>query len=430
MYQSTRGPARASLSEALLRGLAEDGGLFVPTERPTAVAVQAHLPADPTFLETALAYAPWMIPGLDEPSVDRVVRDAVTFDVPLRHLEQDLYVLELHHGPTHAFKDVGARFMAAMLQHLSGGNDGTLTVLVATSGDTGGAVASAFDGVPGVRVVVLFPQGGVSQAQRRQMSTRGPNVTAVSVRGTFDDCQRLVKGAFLDPDLRADVPLTSANSINVGRLLPQSLYYWHAAHRLKHFDDAAPTFVVPSGNLGNLCSGLFAMGAGMRCGGFLAACNANHGFIDLLRGGDFEPRPSRTTLSNAMDVGAPSNLERIRWFFGGDDDRLRQCVQGAWASDEETLATMRSVFDRTGYILDPHSAVAYGAAERHSGAEGPRIVLATAHPAKFAPIVHRALGREPDPAPGLVFPENVEERVVAMDAEPAELKGLLLGGVA
>lgn len=430
MYQSTRGSSRASLSEAVLRGLAPDGGLFVPSEPLRCNAgLELLRRAEPSsFGDTARSCAEEVIPGLDGPVAREVAEAAITFDVPLRRLEENRYVLELFHGPTHAFKDVGARFMAAMVGRFEHASESDLTVLVATSGDTGGAVANAFDGIDGVRVVLLFPETGVTLVQRRQMTTLGENVTAVAVRGSFDDCQRLVKEAFVNETVRETITLTSANSINVGRLLPQSLYYWHAARALRPHTNDLPVFVVPSGNLGNLCSGLFAKTAGLPCRGFVAACNENHGFVDFLEGEPFEARASLATRSNAMDVGAPSNLERIRWLYGGDDRLLRGDVRGVWAMDEEMLATIRSVYERTGYILDPHSAVAYAAAERVGVSDAPMVVLATAHPAKFSSVVQEALGREPEPAPGLVFPEHVEERVTSIDAGNSSLTRLLLEG--
>ena len=280
-------------------------------------------------------------------------------------------MLELFHGPSHAFKDVGARFMARAMAELAAA-EGPATVLVATSGDTGGAVAAAFHGVEPYRVVVMFPENGISERQRRQMTTLGGNVQAVAVRGTFDDCQRMAKEAFADAELRERCGLTSANSINIGRLLPQAFYYVHAA-ALLGWDAHPATFVVPSGNLGNLCAGLLAHRAGMPASGFVAALNPNRAFADYLESGRSGPTTSVRSFSNAMDVGDPSNLERIRWLYEDDAAALRADVRAVSVSDEDTLSCIREVHRRTGYLLDPHTAVAWRAMERASGPEtGPR----------------------------------------------------------
>jgi threonine synthase len=341
----------------------------------------------------------------------------------------------LFHGPTKAFKDVGARFMARLVPCLRGGEDASLTVLVATSGDTGGAVASAFHRQAGIRVVVLFPEGGVSEYQRRQMTTLGGNVRALSVRGSFDDCQTMVKAAFRDPAVRVRHSLTSANSINVARLLPQALYYVLAASLLPRargeWPEAPPHFVVPSGNLGNLCAGLLAARAGVPTSGFTAAVNANRAFAEFLAGGQFRPRPSVATRSSAMDVGAPSNLERIRWLFGGDDSALRRAVQGESVDDMAAARCIRIVFEEHGYLLDPHSAVGFEAARRRAlGAGLPVVVLATAHPGKFPTAVEAAIGC-PMPEPARLHAADQDKEymtrihatkaalVDALDAEPA-----------
>lgn len=329
-FTTTRGAAPVDLAEAIFRGLAPDGGLYVPSVVPDLVAT-ASVPdlssaGEADLRPIARWAAPLLFPSQPPNMLDRVVERAFPFSVPVVEVEPGRFVLELFHGPTHAFKDVGARFMAALMGELDEAPHPPRTVLVATSGDTGGAVADAFHGMPGYRVVVLFPRVGVSERQRRQMTTLGDNVHALSVEGTFDDCQRMVKGAFADADLASRYRLTSANSINIARLLPQLFYYLHAAHRMTAWpqrsmsgETAGPTFVVPSGNLGNLCAGLLARAAGMPARGFVAATNANRAFADFLAGSPFEPRPSVVTSSSAMDVGDPSNLERIRWLHDGYD---------------------------------------------------------------------------------------------------------------
>jgi threonine synthase len=421
---STRGAGPVTFAQALLQGLAPDGGLYVPAVPPELGADAP--PAGATFRDTAGWAAARLLPGAMEPAVlDRVVSEALDFPMPLVEVEPDTFVLELFHGPSLAFKDVGARFMARAMAAL--GAPGPLrTVLVATSGDTGGAVASAFHGVAGYRVVVLFPRDGISERQRKQMTTLGGNVVAVSVDGTFDDCQRLAKRAFADPALREACALTSANSINVGRLLPQTFYYLHAAAALG-WKRSPATFVVPSGNLGNLCAGLLALRAGMPARGFVAATNRNRVFVDYVEHGTASPRPSVPTLSNAMDVGDPSNLERIRWMYGDDVARLRADVRVHSVDDDATRERIRRVHAETGYVLDPHGAVGWQAMVRTRGATpGPWVVLATAHPWKFPEVVESVTGC------GVATPEGMAahlagpERARQIPADERALAALLL----
>ncbi len=423
-FTSTRGAPPVSFSEALFRGLAPDGGLYVPEDAERLD--DAPPDADAAFGRTALWTARRLLSGaVNEAVLERIVGEALDFPVPLVPVEDGVYVLELFHGPSLAFKDVGARFMARAMAELHPGDGGRHTILVATSGDTGSAVARAFHGLEGYRVVVLFPKDGISERQRRQMTTLGGNVTAVAVEGTFDDCQRLVKAAFADEALRARHGLTSANSINVGRLLPQSFYYVHAAVRLG-WSDAPASFVVPSGNLGNLTGGLLAHRLGMPARRFLAASNANRVFPEYLDSGAFHPRPSVPTISNAMDVGDPSNFERIRMLFGDDIGLLGQTVSGAWCSDEETRSCIADVHRRTGYVLDPHTAVAYRALEK-SGELGaaPAVVLATAHPAKFPEVVEEAIGRRLEIPEALARALRGEEHSVTMPPELSALAELM-----
>ncbi|MEX2471256.1 MAG: threonine synthase [Gemmatimonadota bacterium] len=423
-FISTRRGARSSLADALSQGLAPDGGLFVPTYDGSFPPPPRE--PDPTFADTAQWAAPTLMPGVARSLLEASIDEAFDFPIPLVEVEPDLWVLELFHGPTHAFKDVGARFMARLMARLLP-RDGERTVLVATSGDTGGAVAAAFHGVPGYRVAVLFPKEGVSERQRRQMTTLGGNVTALSVSGTFDDCQRLAKEAFMDRALSERFRWTSANSINVGRLLPQAFYYLHAA-RLLGWAERRATFIVPCGNLGNLCAGLLAHRFGMPASGFLAATNVNRAFVDFLEGGAYQPRPSVHTASNAMDVGDPSNLERILWMYEGDVERIRQDVRAASVSDEVTARTIGSVYERTGYVLDPHTAVAYHVAETEPGrrsSETPMVVLSTAHPAKFPDIVERATGRNVSLPPGLARAMDKDEHMIDIEPRLGALAGAL-----
>lgn len=330
-----------------------------------------------------------------EPAVlQQIVRDALDFPIPLAPLTNGVHVLELFHGPTLAFKDVGARFMARLLAAFHAGADRPLTVLVATSGDTGGAVANAFFGLPQTRVIVLYPEGRVSAVQERQFATLGGNIRAVAVAGTFDDCQRLAKEALGDERLRARMLLTSANSINIGRLLPQIVYYFHAWAQLPaEFGELVVS--VPSGNFGNLTAGVMAKRLGLPVGRFVAATNLNDVVPQYLRTGRFEPRPSVDTLSSAMDVGNPSNFARLVALYDGDRNRMRADLAGFSCNDDLTRIAITRAFQDFGYVLDPHSAVAaLGLADVM--ADRPRatgLFLATAHPAKFAEVVQPLIGR-------------------------------------
>ena len=425
VFSSTRGGPPVPFAQALFQGLAPDGGLYVPAEPPTLGP--GAPPAGASFVETARWAAPRLLGDAVAPDVlDEIIGGALDFPMPLVEVEAGVWVLELFHGPTLAFKDVGARFMAHAMARLSGDRMRDHTVLVATSGDTGGAVADAFHGLDGYRVVVLFPERGISERQRRQMTTLGDNVEAVAIDGTFDDCQRMAKGAFADEGLRLRCGLTSANSINIGRLVPQAFYYVYVAARLG-WEQRPVTFVVPSGNLGNLCAGLLGRRAGMPAAGFVAASNRNRAFPDYLATGRYEPLPSIPTLSNAMDVGAPSNLERIRWLYGDDVGRLGRDVRGTAVTDEETRACIARVHERTGYVLDPHGAVAWEAMERMRRAgDGPHVVLATAHPCKFPDVVEEVIGR-PVPVPAaLAHRMEGPERVIPLPAEQGALRDHLL----
>ncbi len=419
-YVSTRAPGGASVSfdDALLAGLAPDGGLFVPTTVPPLPAGWRGASDYPTLAARMLAG--WL-PDVD--GLDALVGDALNFPVPLVALAggawDGTHVLELFQGPTLSFKDIGARTMARLMARALPDGE-TLTILAATSGDTGSAVADGFAGRPGVRVVLLYPKGGVSAVQERQLVAVRPGVTTLAVEGTFDDCQRMVKAAFASPP-RDGHRLSSANSINVGRLLPQTTYYAWAVRQLER-DDAV--VVVPSGNLGNLTAGLLAADAGLPVARFVAAHNANRGFADHLAGGPAPRAATVATLSNAMDVGSPSNFERLAALFAD----LPARVAGAAVTDDETLDAMRDVFDATGYVADPHTAVGLVAArrdrERHGG-DAPRVVLATAHPAKFPEAVERATGHAPVAPERLAALWETPVAVETVAATDAALAGVL-----
>jgi threonine synthase len=389
---------RASFRTAVLQGLAPGGGLWMPAPRPPFADWPELLEMD--WGERSLLLLDRMLEGeIPRDGLARAVAQALDFPVPLVPVSPGLFALELFHGPTLAFKDFGARFMAAMLDLLREPGQ-SVSVLTATSGDTGSAVAHAFWRRPGVRVVVLYPQGRISALQELQLATLGENVTALAVAGSFDDCQALVKGAFADRALAERAGLTSANSINVARLLPQTLYYAEAVAQLRRLlPGARPVVAVPSGNFGNLCAGLLAHAQGLPVAALVAATNANTTVPEHLDGGPYRPRPSVTTLSNAMDVGAPSNWERIVHLFGGDLDALRRALRWGSQSDEETVATIRELA-AAGYLADPHGAVACGVLRARLAPGETGIFLATAHPAKFLPVYER-LGIEVPVPPAL-----------------------------
>jgi len=402
-YRSTGadGPS-VDLGTALLEGLAPDGGLYMPETIPRldAGAFAGLLGRDLVDIGCALG-APFL-EELAAEELRELVAGALDFPIPLRQLGERLYSLELFHGPTLAFKDVGARFLARLLPRVAGDGGGPVTILVATSGDTGGAVAQAFHGVEGMRVAVLFPRGKVSLTQERQFSTLGGNVRSFAVEGSFDDCQRLAKQALRHAGLRARLRLSSANSINIGRLLPQSFYYVHALAQAGSPEDRPRVlFGVPSGNFGNLTAGLIAQDMGMPCAGFLAATNANDVVPRYLDTGIFEARPTIPTLSSAMDVGDPSNFARILDLHGGDVARLRKRVRGRAFDDDSTRRCIASTARESGVVLDPHTAVGVLAMReelRERADEGlTGIVLATAHPAKFRELLEPLLGRELEP---------------------------------
>ena len=439
-FASTRNAAHhAGFSEALLRGIAPDGGLYVPQSWPqlNAESFGSEAPATTAALAKATALAgvasrfiaPFAAGDRLEPELGDIVSEAFNFPAPLVPVSPDgrLSVLELFHGPTAAFKDFGARFLAASMARARASQDRTLQILVATSGDTGGAVAAAFHNRPGIGVSVLFPKGLVSPTQERQLTCWGGNVRAFSVRGTFDDCQRMVKDAFADAELRTRLELSSANSINLGRLLPQAVYY--AAASLKGWSEHGEpvSFVVPAGNLGNSVAGLWARRLGMPIGEFILAHNANRTVPDLLETGSFEPRASIATLASAMDVGNPSNLERLRSLYP-DLTQLRATISADVVTDAQIRARIRAGFQEYGQIWCPHTATAAEVHARLSPARrraGRWVVVATAHPAKFREIVEPLIGRSvavPESLARLLqLPAQVREIAADLDALRREL---------
>ena len=434
-YYSTNHNAQlASLSEAVVRGLATDRGLYMP-ERINPLPQEFFDNIEKmSFQEIAFRVAEAFF-GEDIPADDlkHIVYDTLAFDAPVVPVDGNIHSLELYHGPTLAFKDVGARFMARLLGYFNGrqtadnGRQSLVNVLVATSGDTGSAVANGFLGVEGIHVYVLYPKGKVSAIQEVQFTTLGQNITALEVDGVFDDCQRLVKSAFMDAELNAHMRLTSANSINVARFLPQAFYYFYAYAQMKRQGKADQLVIcVPSGNFGNLCAGLFAHRMGLPIKRFIAANNRNDIFYQYLQTGEYNPRPSVQTIANAMDVGDPSNFARILDLYGHSHEMICGLISGATYNDEQIAETVADAYSRTGYLLDPHGACGYRALSEmlQPGEQG--VFLETAHPAKFCDTVEAIIKDK------VAIPEKLQafmrgtKQSVAMTAQFEDFKAYLM----
>ncbi|MDD4776997.1 MAG: threonine synthase [Fermentimonas sp.] len=395
LYYSTKNKdTKASLQEAVVNGLAPDRGLYMPEHIPQLPAEFFEEIVNKSLPEIASVVAKAFFgDDINKDNLDSIVTETLNFDIPLKEIDEDIYVLELFHGPTFAFKDVGARFMARMLSFfIKERKQDDVKVLVATSGDTGSAVANGFLGVDGIQVFVLYPSGKVSKMQEAQFTTLGQNIVAIEVDGTFDDCQSLVKSAFMDEELNIQLNLTSANSINVARFLPQSFYYFCGfAQIAKTLNDRNLLFSVPSGNLGNLTAGLFAKRMGLPVNRFFAANNRNDVFYKYLNTGEYQPKPSVQTIANAMDVGAPSNFDRILDLYGGQHESISRDIKGFSYNDSQIEETISNLYKKSGYILDPHSACAYQALKEGKKPGETGILLATAHPAKFRETVERCI---------------------------------------
>ena len=428
-YRSTsRRAPLTSLRGAVLRGLAPDGGLYMPAEiarhSPEELEKFRKLP----FTEVCFRVVkPFATPDVPEEVLWQIVSEAINFPVRLVSLSPGLHILELFHGPTLAFKDFGARFMARLMGYFVRGESRPLTVLVATSGDTGSAVAHGFLDVPGIRVVILYPSKRISEAQEKQFTTLGENITALEVAGTFDDCQRLVKQAFSDAELNKTAFLTSANSINVGRLLPQ-MFYHVAAYRQLPVASVPLIVSVPSGNFGNLTAGIFAKRIGLPVARFIASTNSND-VVPQYLSGQFAPRPAKATYSNAMDVGNPNNFPRLLDLCRGRLEYVQKEIWGRAATDEETLCEMKKVHERFGYLTDPHTAVGVFCWEAYKlehaePAQG--LVLATAHPAKFADVVRKAIGSAPPLPERLAACLKREKLSLPMSRDYEDFKQFLL----
>ena len=400
-YSTNQQAPTADLHKAVVKGLAEDRGLYMPEKIKKLPKTFFDTIETKTFQEIAYTVADAFFgEDVDAASLKQIVYDTLSFDCPVVQVKGNIYTLELFHGPTLAFKDVGARFMARLLQYfirketkVGSQEKGEVNVLVATSGDTGSAVANGFLGVEGIHVYVLYPKGKVSPIQECQFTTLGKNITAIEVDGVFDDCQALVKNAFMDAELNQHMKLTSANSINVARFLPQAFYYFNAYARMKEQGKADNLVMcVPSGNFGNICAALFGHEMGLPVKRFIAANNANDIFFKYLQTGKYEPKASKQTLANAMDVGDPSNFARIYDLYGKSHERITALISGATYNDDQIRETMRQCYQETGYILDPHGACGYQALAEGLAADETGVFCETAHPAKFKEKVDEIVG--------------------------------------
>lgn len=394
-YYSINSPEKfVGLKEAVLRGLAADKGLYMPESIPVLPSSYFEkIDRMPLAQMGFEALSPFFCPDIEEKRFAELVDDAFNFEIPIKHIHGNIYTLELFHGPTCAFKDIGARFMARVLSEFVKNMDKEINILVATSGDTGSAVANGFYKVPGINVFVLYPKGLVSDVQEKQFTTLGHNITAIEVDGTFDDCQRMVKEAFMDLELNNKLTLTSANSINLARLLPQSIYYHfgYAQMKAQGFDNVA--VCVPSGNFGNITAGFVAAKMGLPIKRFIAATNANDVVPEYLETGVYKPRKSVATIANAMDVGDPSNFIRIENLFGHQLDAVKKHIDTYVFNDNQIREYVKHVFDETGYILDPHGATGYGALNQGLADDEVGFFIETAHPAKFPEVVEPIIGQ-------------------------------------
>ena len=428
-YSTNKQAPAATLHEAVVKGLAGDRGLYMP-ERIKTLPQEFFDEIDKmSFQEIAYTVADAFFgEDVDADALHDIVYDTLAFDCPIAQVSDSIYSLELYHGPTLAFKDVGARFMARLLQYFirCEGKE-QVNVLVATSGDTGSAVANGFLGVDGIHVYVLYPKGKVSKIQESQFTTLGKNITAIEVDGVFDDCQALVKSAFMDKELNGHMKLTSANSINVARFLPQAFYYFNAYARMKALGKADNMVVcVPSGNFGNICAALFGHAMGLPVKRFIAANNANDIFYNYLQTGKYEPKASRQTIANAMDVGDPSNFARIYDLYKGDHAKITSLISGATYSDDQIRETMKDCHAKTGYILDPHGACGYRALSEQLKDGEVGVFCETAHPAKFKETVDSIIGCDVEIPARLAEFMKGKKQSVAMTKDFADFKTFLL----
>lgn len=418
-YSTKTSSLKASLEKAVFNSLPPDNGLYMPESIPQISSEFLNDIENRSFKEIAIEVTKTLIgDDISEEDIKYIIETAYDFDAPAVKIDSRSYVLELFHGPSMAFKDFGARFMARIMSHFLKKSERQIHILVATSGDTGGAVAQGFYKVPGISVTILYPSGKVSDIQEKQLTTLGHNVTALEVNGTFDDCQRLVKEAFLDEELNSKYNLASANSINIARLIPQSFYFFAAYAQLKQLNKKL-VFSVPSGNFGNLSAGLLAYRMGLPVDHFVAATNINDSVPRYLTHGKYEPKQSEETISNAMDVGSPSNFVRMIRFFGDNWNLVKEKVSGYAFTDDETRSAMKDVYENSNYVMCPHTAVAYLGLkkyEQESKEDFTGVFLSTAHPAKFLDLVEDTLGKSVE------IPERLENLLslekTALNLEP------------
>lgn len=427
-YFSTRNKNKLfSFKDAVTKGLADDGGLFMPEFIPSITNLNDIVKKDfPELAYEILKY--FTAENIPDKQLKDICNEVFNFDAPLTQLDEHRYILELFHGPTLAFKDFGARFMSRVMGYFAANQNNKLNILVATSGDTGSAVASGFHNIEGINVFILYPANMVSKLQEKQLTTYGDNITALEINGTFDDCQTLVKKAFVDNDLKRELNITSANSINIARLLPQSIYYFYAFGKL--VEKSLPLyFTVPSGNLGNLTAGLFAKIMGLPVTKFISALNRNKVFYDYLSSGIYTPTKANPTISNAMDVGDPSNLERINSLFNSDVSKIKTAINSSYFDDESTRECIREIYQKYGYIIDTHGAVGLLAENEYLQnvkSEYNSIILETASASKFNDIINNILNIDiklPERLGNIV---NKEKHTVKMNADYDELKDYLL----
>ena len=430
-YSTNRQSPHVNLREAVVKSLAPDSGLYMPERIPVMPPSFFNRIENKSFQEISYDIAlAFFGEDIDKEALRQIVYDTLSFDVPLHEVSRDIYSLELYYGPTLAFKDIGSRFMARLLSYFTQENGREWAdILVATTGDTGGAVANGFLGVDGVHVHVLYPGGMVSDIQEKQFTTLGCNVTALEVDGTFDDCQRLVKTAFVDNELKGRLNLTSANSINVARFLPQIFYYFHACAQWKKMNPRRKTelvFSIPSGNFGNITAASFARRMGLPVKRLIAANNRNDVFFDFLRTGQYRPRPSVATLANAMDVGDPSNFARVLDLFDHSHEAVCRHIRGARFDDRQIAETISALYKETGYIMDPHGACGYAALKEGLENDETGIFLETAHPAKFKEIVEKIIGAEIEMPGQLASFMQSKKQTVPLSSRYEDFKAYLM----
>ena len=435
LYSTKNKALKVDLKEAVMKGLPDDNGLFMPYNISKLDKSFFNSLEDLSFQEIAYTISNTLLNGfIPESVLKNIIEESINFPAPVIALDSEKYILELFHGPTLAFKDFGARFMAQLMGYFNQSEQNDLVILVATSGDTGGAVASGFYKTPGIKVVILYPSGKVSQLQEKQLTTLGENITALEINGTFDDCQKMVKTAFLDKSLNKELRLSSANSINIARLIPQSFYYFEAFKQIPR-QGKEIVFSVPSGNFGNLTAGLIAKKMGLPVSKFIAATNINHIVPTYLESNKYQPKPSIATISNAMDVGNPSNFARIIDLYSSGNGQksstwniIKEEIRGYWYDDKKTKKGIEEVYNKYNYIIDPHGAIGYLALKefQESTTNTVGIILETAHPSKFKNTVIESINNDFDIPERLNKLANIEGRSVNMEANFNSLKSYLL----